>query len=93
MKYRQILNHILHLLTCLLLLTAVAVNKNGKVCGYSIGNRDMVALAGSGAEADVADVAENMGRSHKELFFQSTQKSSHNSHKSFSRCGVRCYAT
>ena len=60
MRYRQILTHILHLLTCLLLLTAVAVNKNGKVCGYSIGNRDMVALAGSGAEADVADVASEM---------------------------------
>lgn len=60
MRYRQILTHILHLLTCLLLFTAVAVNKNGKVCGYSIGNRDMVALAGSGAEADVADVASEM---------------------------------
>ena len=60
MRYRQILTHILHLLTCLLLLTAVAVNKNGKVCGYSIGNRDMVAQTSSGAEADVADVASEM---------------------------------
>ena len=55
MKYRQILNHVMHFLTCLLLLTAVAISKNGKVGGYSIGNRDMVAQTSSGAEADVAD--------------------------------------
>ena len=49
MKYKQFFSHILHLATCLLLLAAVAVNKNGKLAGYEFG-----AAAQPAAEAVVA---------------------------------------
>ena len=51
MKYKHIITHILHLATCLLLLAAVAVNKNGKLAGYEFG-----AAAQPAAETVVAAV-------------------------------------
>lgn len=52
MKYQRIINHILQLFTCLLLLTAIAINKNGKVARYDIG--------GSNTESQIAAANENI---------------------------------
>ena len=57
MKYRQILNHVMHFLTCLLLLTAVAVSKNGKVGGYAIGDEHSDAVASEVKDSGVVPIS------------------------------------